>query len=58
MKNIHKMTPICNIQMMQDIIGKEKTDFEVLWNMSYDELHNMQNKLIPEYNNTINRKKS
>lgn len=47
-----QMTIICNIQMMQEKTGN-KTPFNALSKMTYDELFEMQCTLISEYNAAI-----
>jgi len=50
-----KMTVVCNIQAMCVALGVEK-DFDELWAISLDELRELQDKLVKQYNETINRK--
>ena len=47
-----QMTVICNIQMMQEKTGN-KTSFDALSKMTYDELFEMQCDLICDYNAAI-----
>ena len=47
------MTVICNIQKLEDVISRDFHTFAELANMSYDELFELQNSLIPDYNRAI-----
>lgn len=52
--DLHKMTVIGNIQQMAAIVGLQVKSVDELLSTSYDELHEIQNSLIPLYNEKIN----
>jgi hypothetical protein len=52
-EQIHKHTPIINIQHMQRLIGVSVSSFDWLYKKSYDELHELQNSLIERYNQAL-----
>ena len=49
-----KMTVVVTIQAMSDKLG-DPCDFDELWAMSLDELRELQDKLVKQYNETINK---
>ena len=53
-----QMQVIINIQAMQLTIGGEYQNFPVFENLRLDELRELQDKLIPLYNETINERKN
>lgn len=57
--NIYCMDSICNIQNMNEVINMSYNrikDFKRLEKMSYDELFEEQNNLIPQYNEALRSK--
>lgn len=48
--NLVAMTVICNIQQLQKAIWGENATYEQYKNNSVEELREMQNELIKEYN--------
>ena len=53
-ENPENMTTIINIQSMERIIGEGETPFSELEHKTHNELFNLQNELIPFYNQAIN----
>tara|TARA_Y100001963_G_scaffold156244_1_gene249352 strand:- start:61 stop:273 length:213 start_codon:yes stop_codon:yes gene_type:complete len=52
-----KNTVIANIQGMQGYIGCFPLDFDELWAMSLDELRELQDKLVKQYDETKQRER-
>lgn len=57
---INSMQIIFNIATMREIITGVKMDLDNLqkydvYTMSYDELHNLQNSLIKDYNESLSK---
>lgn len=50
---IAAMTVICNIQAMQTKVYGKCFDYSDFASNTLDELHNLQDQLIPEYNNSL-----
>lgn len=50
---IEAMTVICNIQMMQDKVHGKHFEYDQFNGNSIEELRDMQDRMIVEYNNTF-----
>ena len=52
---IEAMQVICNIQVMQEKIDGTKLPYKYFSKFSCDELHEMQNNLINDYNSSLSK---
>jgi len=52
-ESIEKQSLIININMMQEKSGQIQEPFEKLYSKSLDELREMQESLIPVYNESV-----
>jgi hypothetical protein len=52
-----KMFVVCNVQAIQDAIYLKglRHSFDELWALSIDELRELQDELIIQYNNKLNK---